>query len=97
MASRKEAVHQIKCLIAAVLAGLFLYAATALTAVTRQISLAESTVQMLQNTEQSLSHRIRELQSGIDEGGFDLSAERIAREKLGLVKPGERIFYSVVN
>ena len=89
--------YQLKCLLAAVVAGLLLYAATAVTQVARQISQAEIAVEMLRDTDQTLTRQIGELQLDIHEEGFHRSAERIARDKLGLVKPGERIFYSVAN
>ena len=89
--------HQIKSMIAAVVAGLLLYAAVAVTQVTRQLDEAENTVQQLRETERELALHIQELESDIRDGTFQRSAELMAREKLGMVKPGERIFYSVAN
>ncbi|MCI2055948.1 MAG: septum formation initiator family protein [Oscillibacter sp.] len=37
------------------------------------------------------------LQEGIDNGGSSEQMEQIARDELGLVKPGERVFYDVSN
>ena len=84
-------------MIAAVVAGLLLYAAVALTQVTRQLDEAENTVQQLRETERELALHIQELESDIRDGTFQRSAELMAREKLGMVKPGERIFYPAGN
>lgn len=89
--------HQIKSMIAAVVAGLLLYAAVAVTQVTRQLDEAENTVQQLRETERELALHIQELESDIRDGTFQRSAELMAREKLGMVKPGERIFYPAGN
>lgn len=89
--------HPIKSMIAAVVAGLLLYAAVALTQVTRQLDEAENTVQQLRETERELALHIQELESDIRDGTFQRSAELMAREKLGMVKPGERIFYPAGN
>ena len=74
-----------------------LYAAVALTQVTRQLDEAENTVQQLRETERELALHIQELESDIRDGTFQRSAELMAREKLGMVKPGERIFYPAGN
>ena len=84
-------------MIAAVVAGLLLYAAVAVTQVTRQLDEAENTVQQLRETERELALHIQELESDIRDGTFQRSAELMAREKLGMVKPGERIFYPAGN
>ena len=84
-------------MIAAVVAGLLLYAAVALTQVTRQLDEAENTVQQLRETEREQALHIQELESDIRDGTFQRSAELMAREKLGMVKPGERIFYPAGN
>ena len=74
-----------------------LYAAVAVTQVTRQLDEAENTVQQLRETERELALHIQELESDIRDGTFQRSAELMAREKLGMVKPGERIFYPAGN
>ena len=84
--------HRIKYLIVIVLTGLIVYSAAALTQVVQQLHQAEQTLTQLQDTEQMLSLHIRELQSDMSEGAFRKSAERIAREKLGLLMPGETVY-----
>jgi cell division protein FtsB len=54
-------------------------------------------VQQLRETERELALHIQELESDIRDGTFQRSAELMAREKLGMVKPGERIFYPAGN
>ena len=89
--------RRIKYLIAIVLTGLILYASAALIQVMLQLRQAEEALTQLRETDRELSLHIRELQSDMNEGAYQKSAERIAREKLGLVKPGETIYNKMVD
>ena len=89
--------HRVKCLIAVILTGLILYGTNALTQVVLQLRQAESALQQLQDTDRELERHIRELQSDMSEGAFRESAERIAREKLGLIRPGDTVYRKVGN
>lgn len=89
--------RQVKYLIAIVLTGLILYGSSALTQVVLQLRQAESTLTQLRMKDRELSLHIQELQSDMNEGAFQKSAERIAREKLGLVKPGETVYGKAGN
>ena len=50
-------------------------------------------------SEQVLSHQQtnEQLQMAIDGGGTQEQMEKIARDELGLVAPGDRVFYDVSN
>ena len=89
--------RQVKYLIAIVLTGLILYGSSALTQVVLQLRQAESALTQLRMRDRELSLHIQELQSDMNEGAFQKSAERIAREKLGLVKPGETVYGKAGN
>ena len=89
--------HRVKYLIAVILAGLIFYGAAGLAQVMGQLNQAELTLAQLRQTDQRLSQSIQELQSDMSDGAFQQSAERIAREKLGLIMPGETVFYGAGN
>lgn len=60
----------------------------------------EQAQQQYETLEQQVSAQIQlneELQAAIEEGGTDAQMEDIAREELGLVSPGEKVFYDVSN
>ena len=80
-----------------VIVALIVYAAVSLTSVRSKIGDAEEQRDILQaKVEQALQENA-ELTYDIDHAGDDDTIEEIARMKLGLVKPGEKIFYDVSN
>ena len=73
--------------------GLILYAASTLGQVYTQLRKSGVEVAQLRQTHAQLESSIRELQSDTTDADFRQTAEKIAREKLGLVKPGETIYW----
>ena len=72
---------------------LLLYALGSLTAVSRELDAAQHTVEALRLQRQELAaeqERLRQLLADRDDPG---ELERLARERLGMVSPGEKIFY----
>lgn len=84
-------------LVAIIIIGLILYGVSALAQVVMQLRQAESALNQLEETDQQLEQHIRELQSDMSEGAFHRSAERIAREKLGLIQPGDTVYRKAGN
>jgi len=62
-----------------------------------QVSSARETRDQLQGTVDNVLQTNTELQYAIDHSTDAETIEDIARNKLGLVKPGEKIFYDVNN
>jgi len=75
-----------------------------LTALGWQLYHLHAQVQAAETQKEQLSAQVTEqqqkndsLQKGIDSGGSQDEMEKIARDELGLVSPGERVFYDVSN
>lgn len=80
-----------------VILALLVYAGVGLMNKRTQVSEAMQTRQELQEEVDRLTQENEDLRYEIDHSGDDSTIEDIAREKLGLVKPGEKIFYDVSN
>jgi len=80
-----------------VILALIVYAGVGLMNKRAQVSQALQARQELQEQVDQLSQENAELQYEIDHSADDETLEDIARDKLGLVKPGEKIFYDVSN
>lgn len=76
-----------------VIAVLMLYAAISLVMVHRQTRQLQDRAAALQQQVSDMTQSNAELQYQIDHSDDDDMIESVAREKLGLVKPGEKIFY----
>ena len=74
-----------------VIAVLMVYALISLFVVHRQTRQLQDRAATLQQQVSEMTHA--ELQYQIDHSEDDDMIESVAREKLGLVKPGEKIFY----
>ena len=72
---------------------LMVYALISLFVVHRQTRQLQDRAATLQQQVSEMTQANAELQYGIDHSTDDQTIEDIAREKLGLVKPGEIIFY----
>lgn len=76
-----------------VLAGLIAYACVALSSMRSQMNTAAKTEQELQSEIEQLNEDIFDLEYALDhQNDLDTIAD-IARDKLGLVMPDERIYY----
>lgn len=76
-----------------VIAALMVYAVISLFMVHRQTRQLQDRAATLQQQVSEMIQSNAELQYQIDHSEDDDMIESVAREKLGLVKPGEKIFY----
>lgn len=76
-----------------VIAVLMVYALISLFVVHRQTRQLQDRAATLQQQVSEMAQANAELQYQIDHSEDDDMIESVAREKLGLVKPGEKIFY----
>ena len=80
-----------------VILALIVYAAIGLSTTRNRIATAEADRVVLQAKVDSMLQENAELQYDIEHAGDPETIAEIARTKLGLVKPGEKIFYDVSN
>lgn len=80
-----------------VIAALLLYGGATLVTQYAKIAEAQETQSQLQEQENQMIQGNAELEYEIKHANDPDTIESIAREKLGLVMPGERIFYDVSN
>lgn len=80
-----------------VILALIVYATINLVGLRGKIAQAQADQTALQTKVDTAQQENAELQYDIDHAGDDQTIEEIARTKLGLVKPGEKIFYDVGN
>ena len=76
-----------------VIAALMVYAVISLFMVHRQTRQLQDRAATLQQQVSEMTQSNAELRYQIDHSEDDDMIESVAREKLGLVKPGEKIFY----
>ena len=80
-----------------VILAIIVYAGITLVSLKMQVSDARETRDALQSQVDGVLQTNTELQYAIDHSTDPDTIEDIARNKLGLVKPGEKIFYDVNN
>jgi len=80
-----------------VILAIIVYAGITLVSLKVQVSDARETRDQLQGKVDGVLQTNTELQYAIDHSTDPETIEDIARNKLGLVKPGEKIFYDVNN
>lgn len=80
-----------------VILAIIVYAGITLVSLKVQVSDARETRDKLQEEVDGVLQTNTELQYAIDHSTDPETIEDIARNKLGLVKPGEKIFYDVNN
>lgn len=80
-----------------VILAIIVYAGITLVSLKVQVSDARETRDQLQGEVDGVLQTNTELQYAIDHSTDPETIEDIARNKLGLVKPGEKIFYDVNN
>ena len=80
-----------------VIAGLLLYAVIALIGGQSKQARAEATRDQLASQVAGLTEENAGMRYDIDHSADESVIEGIARDKLGLVKPGEKIFYDTGN
>ncbi len=78
-----------------VILALTLYAVVNLVSVRGRVSEAEALSEELQQQVTEMTQRNAELEYQIAHGGDEEKIEEIARNKLGLVLPGEKVFYDI--
>ena len=78
-----------------VIVALMVYAIATMISVRGRTAQAVEAQQSLEKQVAQMAQENAELQYGIEHSADDSTIEDIAREKLGLVKPGEIIFYDV--
>lgn len=76
-----------------VIAALMVYALISLVVVHQRTAQLQDRAAALQQQVSEMTQSNAELQYQIDHSDDDDMRESVAREKLGLVKPGEKIFY----
>ena len=84
-------------LIRIVILALILYASISLVTTRGKIAQARVDQEILQEKVDAALQKNAELQYDIAHAGDDETIEEIARAKLGLVLPGEKIFFDVGN
>jgi len=80
-------------LIRIVLVSLLLYAALSLSATRRELRQLDGTRREAQETLAALREENAQLKDSLSQDRSEEEMERLARERLGLVRPGEKIFY----
>lgn len=80
-----------------VILALTLYAVVSLVSVREKVAKAEAQRAVLQQQVTEMTQQNAELQYQIDHGTDEETIEEIARNKLGLVLPGEKVFYDISN
>ena len=80
-----------------VILAMIVYALISLIGTREQIAVAEADRAALQTKVDTLLRENAELEYDINHAGDPTVIAEIARTKLGLVKPGEKIFYDVSN
>ena len=80
-----------------VILALALYAGISLITTKARIAEAETVKQGLENEIADVAQSNAELKYEIEHSQDDATIEDIARNKLGLVMPGEKIFYDIAN
>lgn len=80
-----------------VIAALVIYAVVSLVSTRNQLSEAEKKCGELQEQVDDTMQTNSELQYAIDHSEDADTIEDVARNKIGLVKPGEKIFYDIGN
>lgn len=80
-----------------VILAIIVYAGISLVSLKLQVSNARETRDLLQSQVDGVLQTNTELQYAIDHSTDPDTIEDIARNKLGLVKPGEKIFFDVNN
>lgn len=78
-----------------VIVALALYAVISLVSVRARVDEAKQQREALQTQVTEMTQENAEFQYQIDHGSDDQTIEEIARDKLGLVLPGEKIFYDI--
>ena len=78
-----------------VILALIVYAAISLTSSKSKIAEARADQEELQQRVDAALQKNAELEYDIEHAGDDETLAEIARAKLGLVKPGEKIFFDV--
>ena len=82
-------------LLTKIVVAIILYAGVTLVSLKVQVSAARQQREELRSQVSSITQTNTELQYAIDHSTDAETIEDIARDKLGLVKPGEKIFYDV--
>ena len=80
-----------------VIAALLVYAAVSLVTVRSKTAALNAQTQQLQQQVTDMTQSNAELEYKIEHSEDTDTIEEIARDKLGLVKPGEKIFYDMSN
>lgn len=76
-----------------VLVALLLYSLASLVAVGRELGREELLLQQLRQQMESQQALKQELEQKLDQGQSPEDLQQMARERLGLVLPGEKLFY----
>ena len=76
---------------------LIVYACVSIAGLNSQISQAEEEQQELQRQVDDAARTNAELEYQIEHSSDDETIEQVARDKLGLVMPGEKIFVDIGN
>ena len=80
-----------------VIFALIIYGAVSLSGLRGKIAEAETEHEQLQAQVDAALQKNAELEYDIEHASDDETIEEVARMKLGLVRPGEKIFYDVSN
>ncbi len=76
-----------------VLVTLMIYALFSFASARRELEQTRQTALMLEEEYEGLTEENRQLRERLESGSDDETIEAMARERLGLVMPGETVFY----
>lgn len=80
-----------------ILVALLVYMAITLLSLRSQIQEAQADLESYQTQIEQQEQTNAQLQSAVENGAEEEELEDIARYKLGLVEPGEKVFYDITN
>ena len=89
----KKAMQHRNVLLRLVAVALLLYALGTVTSVSRKLKECEAAEKMRMHQLQQLQEENTELTEKLSGSGKDEEMERLARDRLGMVRPGDLIFY----
>lgn len=92
-ARRKAVMNSRETLVRIILVALLLYSLAGFVAVRREQERSELMAEQMQQQAEALRLANGELESKIQQGQSPEEMQQLARERLGLVLPGEKLFY----
>ncbi|MDD6275723.1 MAG: septum formation initiator family protein [Clostridia bacterium] len=93
MAEKKS--HRISYILTFVIAVFCIYLAVSMISLAKDIKATKEEITAVNTANAQLAAENDSLRDSMDSGNIDKYVERIARDEMGYVKPGERVYYDV--